>query len=82
VQCFHKAGVIPQDKCEIESKSDRYDKKLATLCQKLDAEAELDAFIHVDDDATVAADIRESGNDVAPENKKEDNDNETAITVM
>lgn len=61
VQCFHKTGIIPQDKCEIESGSDvDLAKNWQHLGQKLNADAEFDGFIHVDDDVIAASLLQRS----------------------
>ena len=66
VHGFHKTRIVPQDECKIESGSDvDMVKNWQHLCQKLDAEAEFDGFIHVDDDVIAAPEVTgESGDDV------------------
>jgi hypothetical protein len=55
VRCFHKAGIILQDECKIESGIDvDMAKYWQHLCQKLDAETEFNGFIHVDDGVIAA----------------------------
>lgn len=56
-------------------------KNLQHLCQKLDAEAEFDSSIRVDDNAIAAAEVtRESRDDMTLEDE-EDNNDKNAITV-
>jgi hypothetical protein len=57
--------------------------KIGNICvKKLDAEAEFDGFIYVDDDVIAAPEVTgESGDDVTLVDEEDDDDDENAITV-
>jgi hypothetical protein len=84
VHCFHKTGIIPQEECKIESGIDVVMViNWQHLCQKLDAEAEFNSFICVDDDVIATPEVTwESGDDLTLVDEEDDDDDENSITVM
>jgi hypothetical protein len=56
--CFHKVGTVPPDEHEIGNDSDiNVVKNCQRLCQRLDAEVEMEGFIRVDNDIITAAEV-------------------------
>jgi hypothetical protein len=88
VNCFHKAGIVPQNECESESGIDAdMVNNWQHLCQKLDVEVALDDFIGVDNDVIVVQELKEdeilsemlmqrngASGDITPEGEEDDDD--------